>query len=1286
MNEDATAVKLRQEELEDLVLGPRINYERGTTKVTGRLRVNTCLCFCRSGTFAQHSRGREPLKARIGKILFCLALALFSLRAFCQNTAELRGVVTDVAGAPVVSAFVVVQSAEASVLQAATTNEAGLFEFPALPVGDYRVQVKMEGFQTIEVRDVRISIGRVVNLKLSMKPGQGVAEQTYGGASGVVDMGDTQVGMVMGESIISALPLKSRDAFELLQLQPGVQSTVGADLFYGGDFPGVVSVNGGRARSNNYNVNGAYSSDQFVNAPAIQPSPDTIREFRVISHNYAAELGRNSGSILNVITKSGADRLHGSAFEYLRNDLLNARGYFDPERAAFKQSQFGATIGGPIQKGKTFYFLSYEGRRLRRAISSDALTVPTGLERGGDFSEGDAFSGSISDQAVADALNGRAGCSTAVALAGGVPIAVGASYAAVFPGNIIPSACFDRTAADLLNQFVPTANVGTDQYRGTAGASGRFDQMTVRLDRNITNAQRFNLYYYGGDGTAADPFSRFQGSGADVPGFGAETRQRFQQAVLTHSWSVNAKMTNELRFSYFRQGQSRLMSPARTDLVQNSCASVPASECFSDPVKPQLGISPGYGAEREGVPFIALAGGFSIGNNPNGTFAQTGNVYSLYEVFSRIAGKHSLRFGGELRNQRLDQTYFYAINGDIEFSSGGPNDVGFNNLIPNYLLGLPSTYVQGSGNTENVRTTQFALFGQDSWKLRPSVTLNYGLRWEMNTPQADAGKRIQAFRPGQATSVYGCQLDDSNPLAEEFGTDCSPTGLARSFFPMGLVFPGDKNVPAGLTNGYYKSFAPRIGLAWSPSWNDGILAKLTGGPGRTSVSLGWGLFYDSNEQLVLSSFSAQPPFGGSTFLTNPFFNTPFLSQDGTVKPNPFQGFLNPEPGSAVDFSLFRPILLYGNFPEKSRSQYAAHYHLSIQREIAKDTLFQFGYVGSQGHRLLATIDQNYGNAQTCLDLNQILGPDSCGEFDADSAFFIPKGTIPAGVTLHLPYGSVASITGPNPNPISLVGLRRYSSPLCEPTTGLGCPSDGVPVFSSIFGIEPVANSAYNAFQASVTRRAGTVEFVAAYTFSKSLDSASSVENLLNPLTPSRSLSLFDARHRFVISYRWQLPTWHTGNWSTHLFNGWALSGIVTMQSGFPIRITSSSDRELMGSPNFESPGQPDMVASFKRLDPRTSGGYYFDPDSFVESGLGQIGNSPRTICCGPGITNFDLGLHKGFRVSEGKKLEFRTEIFNVFNHTQFMNPDGNITNGDSFGLVRRARDPRLIQLALRLSF
>jgi hypothetical protein len=1225
------------------------------------------------------------VRVLVRNLLCSLALAAV---AAAQNTADVQGHVTDAAGHPVVSALLIISGRDTSLMRAASTDDAGNFDISALPVGSYDLDVKADGFRDFRTSNIRASIGQVVRLEISLGGAEG-SGKVRGAAPGMLESSSPQLGVVVDSLLVSELPLKSRNTYELLQLQPGVESTLGADLFFGSEQPGVVSVSGGRARSNSYNVNGGHAGDEFINAPALQPSPDSISEFRVISHNYEAELGRNSASVLNVITKSGNNAWHGSLYEYLRNSALNARGYFDPVKADFKQNEFGATFGGPIRRDKTFFFSSYEGHRLRQGITSDSVMVPTAQERLGDFSAGAAFSGVLHDPAVAGVLSGRPGCAAAVNARGGSPIAPGTAYAAIFLGNIIPAECFDPAAASLMNQFVPAANIGQNVFRAVPDSRARQDQLTLRLDHNLTSQQQLSAYYYGTDLYDAEPFSRFQAVGADVPGFGNLTRERFQQINLAHSWVVNAKTINESHLVFYRGAQGQFLSPAQTGLVQDSCGSLSPSQCFSAPGNPRLGITPGLGPAYEGVPFVSLAGGFSIGNNANGSFAQVGNVYQALDTISKVVGNHTLKFGGDLLDHRFHQTYFFNINGNFEFTGGGPNDVGFADLVPNYLLGMPDSFSQGAANSVDVRSLQTGLFAQDSWKARQNLTLYYGLRWELHTPQEDAGKRVQAFRPGQASTVYPCQLSASDPLRGAFGSsDCSPTGPAASVSPVGLVFPGDAGVPNGLTNTYYRSFAPRVGLAWSPGWKDNWLARLSGGPGKSSIRAGWGIFYDSNEELMFASFDAQPPFGGSTFLTNPLFNTPFQGQNGTVAPNPFNGIQTPRPGSPVDFALFRPIVLFANFPSTLRTQYSEQYHFTIQRELSPDTLLQVGYVGSQGHRLLSSVDQNYGNAQTCLDLNQIPGQ-SCGPFGEDAGYFVPAGAIPSGVTLHLPYGSVPSVTGPNTTPITLVGLRRYSSPLCEPTTGAGCPPDGVPVFSSLFAMAPVASSSYNSFQAQLSRRMSHgLELLVSYTLSKSLDNASSFENSIDPLDPSRSrsLSLFDARHRLVVSQYWRVPDLGPAGWHRFITNGWALSGILTLQSGFPIRMVSSSDQELMGSLDFEAPGKPDQVAPFRVLNPRDSGGYYFDPGSFASAPLGELGTAPRAICCGPGIANVDLAVHKLIPVTERDKLEFRTEFFNLFNRTQFLNPDGNITDGAAFGLVQRARDPRLIQLALKFIF
>jgi hypothetical protein len=1206
-----------------------------------------------------------------------------------QSTAEIRGTVTDASHAPVVSAFVIITAPETSFIRGATTDERGEFEFAALPIGTYHLEVKADNFLAFEAESIRASIGQVLALEIILSQKKTSPAPLLTPSATTVEAGNAQLGVVMDALDVTQLPLKSRDTFDLLQLQPGVQGTLGADLFYGNDLPGVVSVNGGRSRSNNNNVNGGNAGDQTINSPAIQPSPDSISEFRVITHNYDADLGRNSGSVLNVITKSGTAAFHGRVYEFLRNNVLNAKGYFDQSTPDFKQNDFGGTLGGPVWHDKTLFFVSYEGRRVRQGITSAAV-VPTLAERGGDFSAGPMFSGVLRSPSVAQNLLSRPGCAAAVQQNGGVAIAAGAAYASIFPGNRIPRECFDATALDLLNQFVPSPNSAGNIFLAAPDAKIRQDQVTFRLDHNLTSQHQLNFYYYGADGSDLEPFSLYVATGANLPGFGNETRDRFQQANLSHTWTITAKAINEARLVYSRDGQGKLLSPIRTNLVQDSCSAISANQCFGDPANPALGITPGYGASYEGVPFVSLAGGFSLGNNPAGYVSQTGNVYEALDTYTRIVGKHTLKLGGEIRDQRLHQMYFYDVSGGFYFAGNGDNDVEYSSLIPDYLLGLPDNYREGSANAVDVRASQTDAFAQDAWKLKPNLSFSYGLRWEWNTPQADAGNRVQAFRPGQATTIYPCVLSPSDPLLSlVHSSNCSPSGPAGSVFPLGMVFPGDQGVPQGLTNNYLRAYAPRLGLAWSPGWASGWLAKLSGGPTKSSIRIGWGMFYDSNEEFLFGeTFSDQPPFGGTTSLNNVFFNTPFLNQNGTIAPNPFHGFLDPRPGSPVDFSLFRPITLYGNFPATLRNQYSDHYHLTVQRELTRNTLWQFGYVGSQGHRLLASIDQNYGDPQTCLDLNKIPGI-SCGPFGADNAYIIPAGALPAGATVHLPYGSVPSVTGPNARAITLVGLRRYSSPLCEPTTAGGCPPDGVPVFGSIFGIMPVANSSYNSFQTLLKRRfSHGLQSLVSYTWSRSIDNASSFENAVNPIDPakSRSLSLFDARHRLVVSEYWTIPDWRISNWSRRIVNGWALSSIFTLQSGFPIRLTSNSDQELMSSFDFESPGEPEQVARFQRLRPESSRGYYFDPSSFADAPLGQIGNAPRTMCCGPGIANLDLGVHKLVTLREATKLEFRTEFFNTLNHPQFLNPDGDITDGSTFGQVTRARDPRLIQLALKLTF
>ena len=513
--------------------------------------------------------------------------------------------------------------------------------------------------------------------------------------------------------------------------------------------------------------------------------------------------------------------------------------------------------------------------------------------------------------------------------------------------------------------------------------------------------------------------------------------------------------------------------------------------------------------------------------------------------------------------------------------------------------------------------------------------------------------------------------------------------------------PGDPGVPNGLTSTYYKAFAPRVGLAYSPNFTDGFLSKVFGSNGKTSIRTGWGMFYNPMEQLVLEQFSAEPPFGSSPGLSGTLFNTPFVSQAGTVTPNGFNGILDPPRGQDPGWANYRPILLYGDFQPHLRTQYTVQYNFSIQRELAKDWLWQINYVGSQGHRLLASHDINPSNAQSCLDIMNIAAanPDSvldvtgaqttCGPAGEDASFIIQSGTTLPN-DLHLPYGPQSVIPAGTTltNNVTLVGLRPYSSPNCNPISGAACPTDGVPVFTNIFAEDTIANSSYNSFQTMLEKRfSHGLQLQAAYTWSKSLDLASSFEETLNPFDykKSRALSLFNSAQRFVINYYWELPLGKHQGWVGKVVDDWAISGITQFQSGFPIRMQTQDDNELISSLFFFGTGAPQLSGKLQILDPKKNGNYYLNINQFSDPPLGQFSTTSRTLCCGPGENQWDITFSKRVTLSERKYFQFRTDIFNLFNKTQFVNPDGNFSN-TTFGQVLQARDPRLVQFALKFYF
>ena len=1244
-------------------------------------------------------------------VLVCLSTSAFLL---AQSTGgRILGRVSDPTGAVLAQVTVTATNEATGVSRTAQTNDNGDYVFPELAVGTYTLDFDLTGFKKTERKGIALDVNQVITLNMVLQIGETKEVVEVTSEAPLVDTTTTQLGAVVNNRSVNELPLNQRDTYQFLQLQPGVQSQLGSSggTLYGSNEAGTVSVNGGRGRANNFSVNGGDANDQFVNLPTVQPSPDAVDEFRVITNTFDAEYGRNSGSVVNVITKSGTDQFHGNVYEYFRNTVLNAQGFFNTVKPQENQNQFGGTFGGPLKKDRTFFFTSYEGRRVRQGISGELVPVPTSDEIAGNFSGGTTFGGGISNPFVAQVLDGRTGCDSALGLpANGIanlpvdPATQQIDWSTVFPGNVIPQSCMDPVAQNLL-KFVPPANAANGNYQAVPVQSDTQDQFTARIDHRITDKQNLSIYYYYTDDKLIQPFYDFQYSGANIPGYGAIVGQRFQQWNPSHTWTISNSLVNEFRFTYMREGQLTFQHPQSSGPISSFCDGTASTFCFNGTsdssavnalpgAGPRFGITPGLPSDRTGLPFVGVSGGFQIGNGWEGELPQVGNSFQWADDLSWVKGNHTYKFGVDLRRARFDQTLYYNVNGEFTFDSSGPNAVDFDDNYPGYLLGLPDTYSQGSAQREDVRNTGLYLFGQDSWKIKPNLTLNYGLRWELDTPLTDIGKRVQTFRPGETSTIYPCT---NTPIE-----DC----------PTGLVVPGDPGVPAGLTSTYYKAFAPRIGLAYSPNFDKGFLGKMFGNNGKTSIRTGWGLFYNPIEQLVLEQFSAEPPFGSSPGLSATLFNTPFVGQNGTVFPNGFNGILNPPRGQDPDWAKYRPILMYGDFQPHLRTQYAAQYNLTIQREVAKDLVWQIGYVGSQGHRLLASHDIDPSNPQTCLDIINIAAADpalvtdgsgnqtTCGPVAEDAPFVIGTGT-PLPNDLHLPYGPTRLIPAGTTltNPVTLVGLRPYSSPNCIPTTGAGCPTDGVPVFTNIFAEDTIAASAYNSLQTMLEKRfAHGLQFQAAYTWSKSLDWASSFEETLNPFDfkKSRALSLFNSAQRFVINYYWEIPVRKMNGFAGKLLDDWAVSGITQFQSGFPIRMQTENDNELISSLFFFGTAAPQLTGPFQTFSGKkvqtlqvdgapATGNFFFNAQNFSDPPLGTFASTSRTLCCGPGENEWDITFSKRVAINEAKYFQLRADIFNLFNKTQFVNPDGDFS-ATTFGQVLQARDPRLVQFALKFYF
>jgi hypothetical protein len=738
------------------------------------------------------------------------------------------------------------------------------------------------------------------------------------------------------------------------------------------------------------------------------------------------------------------------------------------------------------------------------------------------------------------------------------------------------------------------------------------DKFSGRLDDN-TRAGMLTAYYF------YDQYNQHVPN-ALLPGFGSQFRGRSQVVDLGDSKTFGNSTVNDARFGF-----TRLLYVIHAPTGGYNVT--PASLGF--PEGPNtLGISPvnNY-AHIPGIHFQSFSFGAS-----GGPLGVTESTFQVMDNLSKVIGTHTITIGGQFRYNQLTE-YNVGSNGDFNFN-GSETGVDF----ADFLIGAPSAFSQGQSYPSYGRARYFGLFAQDSWRAKPNLTFNYGLRWDVSRPWSELHGELETLVPGLQSVLF----------------PGSPTGW---------VFPGDPGVPSTLAPTRYDNFAPRLGMAYSPSADSGLLRTLTGGPGKSTIRVGWGKFYSTFEGATNFNEIGDAPFGnyyGSP--VPPEFATPFVDRGtGHVEgqrfptPPPPYNVSASNPDTSINWALFLPIGTSPAFWHENVLPYTEEYELSIERQFGQGTLLSASYVGTQGHHLLSSLQANPGNPALCLSVSQqsevLPNTPVCGPNQENGVF--------------------SPITGGTIN-----GTRSPYGPNFE--------SDGY--FISI------GESGYNSLQFSLRERLSRISFLAGYTYSKSLDNSSGYGEQINLLDPNqKSLSAFDVRHNFVISYDYRLPL-DLLHGPSRLVNGWRLSGITRFATGIPVTLWESDDNSLLGTAGagaislpIDTPNYTPGSLQFK--DPRTRVPY-FNTSLFSPETLGQLGTSRRRFFAAPGLNNWDIAILKDTAIREAMNLEFRAEFFNAFNHAQFGQPDGNVDDQatNTFGLITTANPPRIMQFSLKLLF
>jgi hypothetical protein len=1172
--------------------------------------------------------------------VFLLLLNLASPFLLAAPAISLSGIVHDGTGARISHAQLTArltgsaapaatQTSEPQTLMT-QTDDQGEFRVELPAPGAYRVEVSAPGFKPLTTQAQLSAEAPTASLDLTLEIDAQAETVEVTADALAAETTSTQLGETLDTKKIESVPLNGRSFTDLMAVEPGIvpanTAQPGAVVMTGvastppsGDAnPGNLSISGQREASNGFRVNGSDVEEDVNMGTSIVPNLDSIDSFRVLTSNFDAEYGNSSGGQVLVVTKAGQAQVHGSVFEFLRNTALDARNYFSQDRAAYRQNQFGGAVGGsPFHRSVTL-FGDYQGTRLTEGIDTGEIAVPSLAERGGDFIDPNTgkslLSGCVSGSYLASLLGASVAAGDPYS-----PQSTGctANRPAVFADSQIPSPLWSAPANYLLAS-IPQPNYTTGLFSTASQAETLSDDKgALRMDWTHHKGA-LTAYYFLDNYSLLNPYPTGTG-GASVPGFSATSQGRAQLASLGHTVTFGSSTLNEFHLSFMRnanavgQPQGGVGPSLATQGFSTSTESNPTDGI--DALKPST----------EGIENVAF-NDFTLGVDTT-ALVQAENIYEVSDAFSRILGKHGFKAGGEVHSNQINTHPDVVFNGSFAFN-GSETGLDF----ADFLLGVSSSYTQGQARSFYNRNLYMAAFAQDSWKVVPTLTLNYGVRWDRIRPWLEKFNQLQTLIKGEQSQVF--------PDA-----------------PVGLVFPGDPGVPRSLAPAR-NDFSPRAGIAWTPSFDTPWLRKLTGPAGQTSLRTGYGIFYTAYEGLSAGIMSANPPYGYTyTSAAPPLFDSPFkvaaTGADTGLDAGqrfPLQsvayGASRSHPDAGVTWSQFEPLVGIPAVDPKDVTPYAQHWMASVERQFGSSMLASLSYVGTSTHHLLVLEEVNPADPAKCLAL---------------------AATYAAG----------------------------QSSTNCGPYNEQAARTQFPAAFGSVELQRTIANASYNALEATFTHRAHRLDLLASYTFSKSLDQSSGLPEPVNPVNPSlsRALSAFDLRQNLVTSFHYELPGLRKGNRINWLAGGWSLAGIARFTSGLPVTLVNNNDTSLLGTiPNGINNNGVDTPAwSGKPLALRTNprgGRAVFDATQLTLPALGTLGNARRRFFSGPGIENLDATLARRIFMKDERALEFRFEAFNLVNHAQFFGAasvEGNISSG-SFGQAVSAMPPRLMQAALRYRF